>query len=79
MSFNSMRAPGFRVTHIHEDITVECYGYRTLEKNREMAMKVLRAKLYARQNPEPPHHTLIIEHGNGDDMQLFIDELKEFK
>ena len=58
MSFNSMRAPGFRVTHIHEDITVECYGYRT-RKNREMAMKVQKS-FYARQNPEPPHHTQLL-------------------
>ena len=54
-----------------KDITVECYGYRTLEKNREIFIESVESKALYVKIPSR-HHTLIIEHGNGDDMQLLL-------
>ena len=65
MGSDSMRAPGVRITHIPTDITVECSGHGSREKNHELALKVLRAKLYAMQNLSIVQ-SLRIEHGSGD-------------
>ena len=64
MSLNSMHSPSIRITHISTGIVVECSGYRTREANRAQALKILRAKLYAIQNPSVK--SLRIEHGSGD-------------
>ena len=65
MGSDSMRAPGIRITHIPTDITVECYGHGNREANRELAMKVLRAKIYALTHKLFTQN-LRIEHGSGD-------------
>ena len=65
MSLSSMRSASVRITHIPTGIVVECSSQRTQAGNREMALKILRAKLYAIENLSI-NQSLRIEHGNGD-------------
>lgn len=65
MSLSSMRSASVRITHIPTGIVVECSSQRTQQGNREMALKILRAKLYAIENLSI-NQSLTIEHGNGD-------------
>lgn len=45
---------GVRLTHMPTGIVVEVSDYRTQAENKEIAMRVLRSKVWAAQHPEQP-------------------------
>lgn len=67
-----MQVPTLKITHIPTGISVKTDYFRDVEMARRVCLKVIAAKIAA-LNQEPIHH-LIIEHGNGEDMQLAINE-----